>query len=182
MQDGHYLPLNYLLMDRFQSNLASGFEVHQYAREYEIPFPQEVVWEVLMKQSTFRDTQLWPFKVEFLTDTDGDMIEGMENVHHGPFMLFTGEVTRIDAPNYRELQYYLGSYFLSMRLIRPTRLEFHLFPEDNSTRVRLTLSSQVKPYVASIWSFFLQIFWGRFGNWITRYIRKFDLSLKKTKS
>lgn len=169
-------------MSRFQSVVSPGFEVHQYVKEYLIPAEQEDVWNILLQQSTFRDTQLWPFKVEFLAESGGEMTEGMENVHHGPFMLFTGEMTQIDAPNYRELQYYLGSYFLSMRLVRPTRLEFHLMPGDNGTLVRMTLSSQVKPWLAGIWSSMLSIFWGRFGRWITRYIRKNQVSLNKQKT
>ena len=166
-------------MNRFQEKLAPGFAVHQYSKEYIIPAEQDHVWAVLMQQSTFRDTQLWPYKVEFATEEDGEMTVGMENVHHGPLMLFTGEITKVDAPNYRELQYYLGSYFLSMRLVRPTRLEFHLMPGEGGTRVRLTLSSQVKPYFAGIWSAMLKIFWGRFGTWISRYIRKHQPVLNK---
>lgn len=166
-------------MNDFQQTLADGFDVHQYMREYHIPADQEMVWDVLMQQRTFTDTQIWPFRVEFLSDAKDYMKVGMENVHHGPFMLFAGEITRIDAPNYRELQYYLGSYFLSMRLIRPTRLEFYLFPEENGTRVRLTLSSQVKPWVSGIWSALLGIFWNRFGKWITGYIRRHQQSLNE---
>jgi hypothetical protein len=99
--------------------------------------------------------------------------EGVFNVHHGPLMLFAGVLGRIDAPAYRDLPYCYGSYVLSLRWIRPTRLQFWLEPDgEEATRVRLRVDSVTRGWIAGIWTFVQGLFWRSFPHWIGRESRR----------
>jgi hypothetical protein len=148
-----------------------GFVEHTYERTYHLDHNPNKVWDILLQQSTFSKTQIWPFRVEF-ESKEKYMKEGMDNVHHGPFMLFSGVVTSVSPPRYRDLHYYTGSYFGSLRWVRPARLEFDLSEESGSTRLVLRLSAYVKPWIKGLWNNMLGLFWSNFGRWLNRYISK----------
>lgn len=102
-----------------------GFVGHAYQKTFFVDHPIERVWPWLNDPATFVDGQVWPFRVEFV---NGGFEPGVLNVHHGPFLNAAGVVGEVrgpgDEPAYRELKYFYGSYALSPRLARPTRLQF----------------------------------------------------------
>ncbi|MEJ2003635.1 MAG: hypothetical protein P8X57_01435 [Cyclobacteriaceae bacterium] len=151
--------------------IPDGFEVHQFKRTFILNHSRKDVWEILMRQSTFTDTQVWPFRVEF-DKKERYMRTGSDNMHHGPFMLFSGVITKVSPPSYRDLHYYSGSYFGSIRWIRPARLQFTLEDNQGSTHLYLELTSYVKPWISFFWSQSLKLFWSNFGRWLNRHIRK----------
>ncbi len=118
-----------------------------------------IAWNKLQQRETFVKGQIPPYKVEFETnEQSGPFKTGELNIHHGPFLSVHGTIGDI-SENYRDLQYFYGSYVLSFRLIRPTRLEF--FRHDNTIKVKLT--SYVTPWMKPIWNAGLKFFWGTFG-------------------
>ena len=148
-----------------------NFILHQYKKEYELSHSIEQTWDTLMKQSTFTDTQVWPFRVEF--DRPQVYMEtGMANIHHGPLLLFTGEIAEVRPAEYRDLQYYMGSYFGSVRLIRPARLEISLKPSSSGTSATIILTSYVRPWISGIWNMMLKLFWSNFGRFLNRRISR----------
>ncbi|MEM9777619.1 MAG: hypothetical protein AAF902_23785, partial [Chloroflexota bacterium] len=67
------------------------------------------------------------------------------------------------------LQYFYGSHFISIRLVRPTRLQFWVEEiSSNETKVILQLDSLVAKWFAPIWSFGNRYFWNSFGRWASR--------------
>ena len=151
-----------------------GFAVHVYEREFSVAAAGDRVWAWLESPATFVDGQIWPFRVEFVSadpaQEPGFHVGGL-NVHHGPLMSLAGQLTEIRAGEYRDLQYFYGSYVLSLRLIRPTRLEFWLEPEGESgTRVRLRVTSFVRQGIAGLWTRAQRLFWARFPRWMARSV------------
>jgi len=155
----------------YHQPIPPGFKTHKYERTYQLSHAQEKVWEVLLRQSTFSETQIWPFRVEF-EQKKKYMEEGMDNIHHGPFMLFSGIVTTTRPPAYRDLHYYSGSYFLNLRWIRPARLEFNLLPQGDITLVTLGLTTYIRSWVRPFWNLAMRMFWSNFGRWLNRRIGK----------
>ena len=118
-----------------------------------------MAWDKLQLRETFVKGQIPPYKVEFDSITQsGAFSIGELNIHHSPFLSVHGAIGEVSS-HYRDLNYFYGSYVLSFRLIRPTRLEF--FKTDNSIKVRLT--TYVRPIFKPIWQFGLKFFWGTFG-------------------
>ena len=152
------------------------FQDHQFNLEFEIKEPKERIWQWLNRPETFTDTQVPPYKVEFYSP-DPDNIpdgfhEGVLNIHHGPFINFAGILGKIEDQSYRDLQYYHGSYALSLRWIRPYRLEFWLEDGDaDHSKVKMRLSSWVKPWIANFWTGCQKLFWSRFKGWMGRSLR-----------
>ncbi|MBY0415403.1 MAG: hypothetical protein K2Q18_14620 [Bdellovibrionales bacterium] len=119
----------------------------------------QIAWDKLQLRETFVKGQIPPYKVEFDSSTQfGAFATGELNIHHGPFLSVHGAVGEISS-NYRDLQYFYGSYVLSFRLVRPVRLEF--IKTDTSIKVRLT--SYVHPMFRPYWQFGLNFFWKTFG-------------------
>jgi hypothetical protein len=147
-----------------------GFVAHVFERDWLVDRPVDRVWRWLNDPRTFTETQVWPFRVEFI---NGGMETGVLNTHHGPLMSFTGVVGDVhppgDTPGYRDLQYLYGSYAISLRLIRPTRLQFWVEAESpRSTRLRVRLDSLVSPRIAGLWTRAQSLFWSRFPKWAQR--------------
>ena len=99
---------------------------HAYRRSFVTPYLIERVWGWLNDPKTFVEGQVWPYRVEFV---DGGFEPGVLNVHHGPFIDFAGAIGEVRDPRpgieaYRDLKYFYGSYAISPRLARPTRLQF----------------------------------------------------------
>lgn len=75
------------------------------------------------------------------------------------------------VPAYRDLKYFYGSYAVSPRLIRPTRLQFQAAETDlegRDTLVTLRLDSLVRRPFVPLWKHSQRIFWSRFSVWIKK--------------
>ena len=152
----------------------SGFVTHRHEAGFTVPHGVEPVWAWLNDPATFTDSQVPPWRVEFLDTPDGrsGFEEGVLNVHHGPLMNFAGVLTEIDPGRYRDLQYFYGSYAVSLRLIRPTRLQFWVEPADAGTAVSLQVDSLVRSWVVGPWSLVQRVFWRRFAHWLDRSVAR----------
>jgi hypothetical protein len=116
-------------------------------------------WDKLQLRETFVKGQIPPYKVEFESgDQYGAFYSGELNIHHGPLLSVHGAIGEITS-NYRDLQYFYGSYVLSFRLVRPIRLEFF----KTNTQIKIRLTSYVHPYFKPYWQFGLNFFWKIFG-------------------
>ncbi len=148
-----------------------GFQSCVYELEYEIAAPRSRVWGWLEDPATFVDGQVFPYRVEFVSP-DPDASPGFHvgglNIHHGPFLHLPAMLTEIREGDYRDLRYFYGSYVISPRLVRPTRLEFWVADAGDGTRVRLALSSYVRDAFAPIWQRGQRWFWARFPRFMSR--------------
>ena len=159
-----------------------GFVTHVYRKTFTVPHPRGRVWAWLNDPATFVEGQVWPFRVEFV---DGGFEPGVLNVHHGPLMNFAGVIGEVRDPEpgvtaYRDLKYLYGSYALSPRLARPTRLQFWAGSvgvgvagdaADSSgagggTTVTLQLDSLVRGGFVRMWDLAQRVFWSRFPRWM----------------
>ena len=169
----------------------AGFAQHTYEHTLPISLPIQTVWAWLNDPDTFVKGQVFPFRVEFVEhsghNNSSGFSPGVQNTHHGPCLNCAGEITAIQPPNpqdpatpaYRDLQYYYGSFILSPRLIRPTRLEFWLAPAPadtpntpDSSLLTVRVSSFCKPALAKAWTRLQHLFWARFFKWTARAAAK----------
>ena len=134
-----------------------NFHPHAFETAFEVAVSHEQAWAWLNRIDTFTRGQPPGYRVEFV----GDRFEpGVCTVHHGPFLNFAGVIGEMDAPRYRDLQYFYGSYALGLRLIRPTRLQFWLRETaPGTTEVRLRVDSHVRSWMAGAWSLAQRLFW-----------------------
>lgn len=157
-------------------NLAPArFRAHTFRTSLDMPVPRAHLWAWLNDPDTFVKGQIPPYRVEFVEGSGeggtSGFHPGVQNIHHGPLLAVAGELGEIDpGPDskgrYRDLQYYYGSYAISFRLIRPTRIQFWLEdsasrPESNTT-LTVQIDSYVKPSVDGLWTGINRIFWNRF--------------------
>ena len=63
---------------------------------------------------------------------------------------------------YRDLKYFYGSYAISPRLVRPTRLRFWTEQPGGHTLVTLQVDSLVRRRFVRAWDMSQRLFWGRF--------------------
>lgn len=148
-----------------------GFVPHVYRREFVTPHGIERVWDWLNDPATFVEGQVWPFRVEFV---DGGFEPGVLNIHHGPFMNFAGAIGEVRGPEegagdgvaYRDLKYFYGSYAISPRLVRPTRLQFWAERSGGNTLVTLQVDSLVRRRFVPAWDLSQRLFWSRFPRWL----------------
>ncbi len=149
-----------------------GFHLHQYQHCWDVPHSYQAVWDWLNRPETFTESQLPPYRVEFVSqrpEVPAGFYEGGLNIHHGPFLVVAGTLTEMRPPEYRDLQYFYGSFVLSLRLVRPTRLQFWVEPIDSrSTRVRVQLDALVRGWFVPIWDLGNRGFWWSFGYWLKR--------------
>lgn len=152
-----------------------GFNRTTYEHEWEIAHGRERVWEWLCDPATFVDGQVPPFRVEFLPNDQGPgaFRTGVYNAHVGPFMSFAGVVGEIRESEYRDLQYFYGSYALSHALFRPVRLQFWLTEVTGGrSALRLQVDADIRRGVAErLWPTLMRLFWSRFGHWCERALR-----------
>jgi len=143
-----------------QTNIPIGFQNFIYEKKVKVDTSKvNAFWEKLNLRETFVDAQFFPFKVEFATGLkNGNFETGELNIHHGPLLSVHGLIGDI-SENYRDLNYFYGSYALSFRLVRPTRLEF--FREEDG--IRLKLHAFVKPWFIPLWRFGNNFFWNFFN-------------------
>lgn len=146
--------------NRNQSDCPTHLRPNLIEKFFELPpSKRDDVWEKLQRRETFTKGQIPPYRVEFdaLTQT-GPFKTGELNIHHGPLLSVHGEIGEI-SETYRDLKYFYGSYIISFRLVRPTRLEF--FKEENG--IRLKIHSYINPLFQPIWKLGNDIFWKFFG-------------------
>jgi hypothetical protein len=152
--------------------LPPGFVKHAYEKRFDLAAPGDRVWAWLERPETFTEGQVWPYRVEFVSADPGvapGFVEGGLNIHHGPLLNLPGLLTEIREGEYRDLHYLYGSYVGSLRLVRPTRLEFWVDELGaEHARVRLRLSSFVHRRLARPWTWAQAIFWSRFPRWMRR--------------
>ncbi len=152
-----------------------GFKLHRFSRVFSSRYSRDEVWDWLNDTRTFTQHQVWPYRVEFLSpepDVNANFSEGVFTTHHGPLMNFAGILTQVDYLKYRDLHYMYGSYFLTIRWLRPTRLQFWLEENGEGTEVTLQLDAYVNPLLYTLWDRVQSFFWGRFGRWMNRSIGK----------
>ena len=153
------------------SGAPAGFTGHAYSKTFQTPHPIERVWSWLNDPATFIEGQVWPYRVEFV---DGGFEPGVLNVHHGPFLNVAGAIGEVSGPDeagvdgvaYRDLQYFYGSYALTPRLVRPTRLQFWASRADGGTKVEVRLDSLVRRSFLRPWDLSQRVFWSRFPRWM----------------
>lgn len=143
-----------------QSQCPKGFIENIYQTEFSLSKEKcDQVWDSLQKRETFTKGQIPPYRVEFDSESqEGYFKSGELNIHHGPFLSVHGVIGEISS-SYRDLKYFYGSYIISFRFIRPTRLEF--FRKDNT--IQLKIHCYLKPWVKPIWNTINNIFWKFFG-------------------
>lgn len=151
-----------------------GFVAHTHRHAFKSAHPRAAVWTWLNDPATFTDSQVPPWRVEFL---DGGFAPGVLTMHHGPFMVFAGMLGEIRPPEYRDLRYFYGSYAVSQRLVRPTRLQFWVDEHRGAdgvpagSRVTLQVDALVRSWVTGPWDALQSVFWGRFETWMDRALR-----------
>lgn len=151
-----------------------NFKDHQYTFSFELDKNENSVWKWLNDTKTFTETQVWPYKVEFYSPDEerikNGFNEGVLTNHTGPFVNFAGQLTTIKE-NYRDLQYFYGSYAINFHWIRPYRLEFKTeVLSENKTKIIGTISSYVKPWIYNLWNKSQGVFWKRFQKWAGKSI------------
>ena len=158
----------------FPTTAPPGFVRHEHTHSWDIDRPRSAVWAWLCDPATFVEGQIWPFRVEFLSDAAGrsGFTEGVYNAHVGPFISFSGVLGEIDPERYRDLQYFYGSYAISHGLFRPTRLQFWLEdgPTPGTTTLHLKIDSFVRHRFEGAWARLMNLFWARFGRWCERAV------------
>jgi len=164
---------SFTLQDPAPQAAPPGFVHHAYEDTFTSEHARDVVWDWLCNPRTFTESQLWPYRVEFVdpdTGAPAGFREGVLTAHHGPGISFAGRLTEIRPGAYRDLQYFYGSYAFSLRLIRPTRLQF--WCEDapgGGTEVSVRLDSFVRPALVPLWAWGQRTFmWDRLPNWMDR--------------
>ena len=142
-----------------------NFHPHTVKRSAIVGAAREKVWAWLCDPKTFTQGNLPPWRVEFLPGWEGgpaDFTPGVYNNHHGPFMNLPAVITEVRAPEYRAMEYLYGSSVITLRMIRPTRLQFWLEDVDGKTRVTLQLDSLVHRFWGWFWTLSQSIFWWSF--------------------
>ena len=147
-----------------------GFVEHAHERTFPVSLPVGRVWGWLNDPATFVEGQVWPYRVEFVR---GGFEPGVLNVHHGPFLNAAGVIGEVRLPGpgvvgYRDLKYFYGSYALSPRLVRPTRLRFWAEGDASGTRLTLRLDALVRRPFVPVWELSQKVFWSRFPVWMRR--------------
>lgn len=147
-----------------------GFVAHAYRRSFSVPHEIGLVWGWLNDPATFTESQVWPYRVEFV---DGGFEPGVLNVHHGPLLNAAGVIGAVEEPGgrasgYRDLKYFYGSYAISPRLSRPTRLQFWADRAGDGTLVTVQLDALVRRPFVRVWHLSQTVFWSRFPRWMHR--------------
>ena len=163
------MPANYQLVPQ---GAPESFLHHEYRKTWTIPRPRREIWEWLNRPETFTEAQIPPYRVEFVSpsiDEPSGFHPGGLNIHHGPMLLASGQLGEIRPEEYRDLQYFYGSYVISLRLVRPTRLQFWLEQDGpEQTRVTMQIDALVISWFLPFWELGSRGFWGLFGFWMKK--------------
>ena len=143
-------------MNRRQSECPANFREHKFSHVLKIDKERRAeLWDRLNRRETFVEGQVFPYRVEFETGhNDGFFEAGELNIHHGPLLSVYGAIGDVGS-EYRSLDYFYGSYVISFRLVRPTKLEF--FQTEDGMRMDLT--AFVAPWFLPFWKFGNAAFW-----------------------
>lgn len=142
-----------------------GWRPHTHVHRFTVAADRERVWAWLGDPATFTDTQVGPFRVEFL---GGGFETGVVTTHHGPLLHLPGVLGEIRDGEYRDLRYLYGAFAVSFRLLRPTRLQFRLADAAGGTVVELQVDAHVRPVFLRPWELSQRLFWRRFETWARR--------------
>ena len=153
-----------------------GFVRDVHERTWTLHHARPDVWDWLCDPATFTDSQLPPWRVEFVDPTTGrpaGFTPGVLTTHHGPLLHFCGVITEVQAEEYRDLHYTYGAYAGSLRLARPVRLQFWVGDAPGSgTVLRLRVDADVRTWLAPLWRLGNRVFWGRFRSWCDRAVAR----------
>ncbi len=148
-----------------------GFVARPFRQTWRVGHDRGAVWAWLNRPATFTDGQVPPWRVEFVRPdgSPGGFEPGTWTAHHGPGMLFAGVLGESVEPApgvtaYRDLRYGYGSYAGSLRLARPTRLQF--WSDDageGACTVTVQLDADVARWLAPVWDRAMAVFWSGFG-------------------
>lgn len=131
--------------------------------EVRIARPRQSVWAWLCDPATFSEGQVWPYRVEFIDADTGQPAgfrPGVLTNHHGPLLNFAGVIGEMRAPEYRDLAYTYGAFFLGPRVCRPVRLQMWLREDGpDATIVRIGVDAQVRKGLGRISDRFQRVFW-----------------------
>ena len=143
-------------MTKLQSLCPSSFKKYKFTHSLSIDKESQIsLWKKLNRRETFTEGQIFPYKVEFESgESSGFFEQGELNIHHGPFLSVHGAIGKI-SDTYRSLDYFYGSYVLSFRLVRPTKLEFF----QTSEGMRMELTAFVAPWFLPFWNLGNKAFW-----------------------
>lgn len=151
-----------------------GFVRDVHERTWTIPHERAAVWRWLCDPATFTDSQVPPWRVEFVDPADGSdagFAPGVLTTHHGPLLHFCGVIGEVRHEEYRDLAYTYGAYAGSMRLARPVRLQFWVADAPGGgTILRLRVDADVRRWLRPLWRLGNRLFWGRFGSWCERAV------------
>ncbi len=146
-----------------------GFVRDVLERTWTIRAPRSAVWAWLCDPATFTESQVPPWRVEFVDPATGrpaGFTPGVLTTHHGPFLHFCGVIGEVDEGHYRDLQYTYGAYAFTLRAFRPVRLEFWLDDAPRgATLLRLRVTTDVRRGLVGLWRGGNRLFWSRFGAW-----------------
>jgi hypothetical protein len=65
--------------------------------------------------------------------------------------------------HYRDMHYLYGSYFISLRFIRPARLQFWVEEQNDKSLIKVQLDSFVNPIAKFVWHSIQFVFWKLFS-------------------
>jgi hypothetical protein len=140
---------------------------HQHVQRFVTPAERDRVWAWLVDPATFTDTQIPPWRVEFL---GGGFDEGVVTTHHGPGLHLPGVLAEIRDGEYRDLQYLYGAWAVSFRLLRPTRLQIAVADDPGGTEVEVRIDAHVHPRMVRLRAASQRLFWRRFETWTGRTV------------
>lgn len=146
-----------------------GFKSIVYRESWPVRINEDKMWQWLNNTKTFVDGQVGPYTVEFHDPqfpNNPRFASGVQTNHFGPFLNAAGVIGEIRPKQYRDLKYYYGSYIFFFGLVRPSRLQF--FYDQDKKILSMELDAFVKPWFAKTWLWGLEIFWSRFGNWMSK--------------
>jgi hypothetical protein len=143
-----------------------NFRFHSFKLQFFVNSESSKPWNWLNNPDTFIKGQLFPYKVEFVSDDNSltaEFRKGVFNNHHGPLLNLPAIVQEVIPSHYRDMHYLYGSYFISLRLIRPARLQFWVEQQNQKTSITVQLDSYVGPFVEFTWNAFQSLFWRLFA-------------------
>ena len=153
-----------------------GFVRDAHERVWALAHDPRDVWSWLCDPATFTESQLPPWRVEFLDPATGDpggFTPGVLTTHHGPLLHFCGVIAEVRDGEYRDLHYTYGAYAGSLRLARPVRLQFWVGAAPGpGTVLRLRVDADVRRWLLPAWRVGNRLFWGRFRSWCDRAVRR----------
>lgn len=151
------------------NTVPQGFRETKYTHTWPIKIEASRMWKWLNSISTFQEGQVGPYTVEFIDEEsprEPRFAKGVQTNHYGPFLNVAGVIGDIKNEEYRDLQYYYGSYVFFFSWVRPTRLQF--FYDKSKKELKMELDAFVKPWFSGVWNWGMKTFWPSFGRWMSK--------------